>query len=99
MSATQIQPALPLRSHTILGVCEGIGEDFGFNPLLLRVPLATIVLFSPMLAIGAYLALGLGVLAARLIFPAPKAIAADAAPAAAAPVAVERADEELQLAA
>ena len=99
MSATEIQPALPLRSHTILGVCEAIGEDFGFNPLLLRVPLATIVLFSPMLAIGTYLALGLVVLAARLIFPAPKAIAATAAPVAAAPVAVERADEELQLAA
>ena len=34
------QVALPLRSHTILGVCEAIGEDFGFNPVFLRIPLA-----------------------------------------------------------
>lgn len=98
MSATEIQPALPLRSHTILGVCEGIGEDFGINPLFLRVPLATIVLFSPMLAVGAYLALGLVVLASRLIFPKPKAVAAAAAPMAAIPAA-NRGDDELQLAA
>jgi len=69
MEAEVKQPALPLRSHTILGVCEGIGEDFGFNPTFLRVPLAAGVLFSPMMAIGAYLALGLVVLASRLLFP------------------------------
>ena len=36
MSAQENQVALPLRNHTILGVCEGIGEDFGFNPIFLR---------------------------------------------------------------
>ena len=66
------QPALPLRAHTILGVCEAIGEDFGFNPTFLRVPFAAIVLFSPLAAIGAYLALGLVVLGSRLLFPNPK---------------------------
>ena len=98
MSATEIQPALPLRSHTIFGVCEGIGEDFGFNPVFLRVPLATIVLFSPMFAIGAYLALGVVVLASRLIFPKSKATEIAAAPMTAVPAA-NRADEDLQLAA
>ncbi len=94
MSATQVPPALPFRSHTVIGVCEGIGEDFGFNPLLLRVPLAAIVLFSPMLAVGVYLALGLIVFAARRIFPNPRAIVA------AAPVpAADHADEQLRLAA
>ena len=44
MSAQENQVALPLRSHTILGVCEAIGEDFGFNPTFLRVPLAAMVL-------------------------------------------------------
>ena len=58
MSAQENQVALPLRSHTILGVCEGLGDDFGFNPVLLRVPLAASVIISPMWAIGAYLALG-----------------------------------------
>jgi phage shock protein C len=64
---------LPLRSHTILGVCEAIGEDFGFNPVLLRAPLAAIVLYSPLMAIGAYFALGAVVLLSRLLFPQPGA--------------------------
>ena len=65
------QPALPLRSHTILGVCEAIGEDFGFNPVLLRVPLAASVLWSPLMAISAYFALGAIVLLSRFLFPKP----------------------------
>jgi phage shock protein PspC (stress-responsive transcriptional regulator) len=72
MSAQENQVALPLRSHTILGVCEAVGEDFGFSPVLLRVPFAATVLYSPMLAIGAYFALGAVVLASRLLFPKPK---------------------------
>ncbi|MGN6848274.1 MAG: PspC domain-containing protein [Sphingomicrobium sp.] len=72
MSAQENQVALPLRSHTILGVCEAVGEDFGFSPVLLRVPFAATVLYSPMLAIAAYFALGAVVLASRLLFPKPK---------------------------
>ena len=72
MEAQENPVALPLRSHTILGVCEAIGEDFGFNPTFLRIPLAASVLYSPTYAIGAYLALGLIVLASRLIFPKPR---------------------------
>ena len=72
MQTQENQVALPLRSHTIFGVCEGIGEDFGFNPTFLRVPFAAIVLYSPTIAIGAYLALGLVVLASRLLFPESK---------------------------
>ena len=41
--------ALPLRSQTLLGVCEAIGEDFGFIANYLRVPLGAIVLASRML--------------------------------------------------
>ena len=74
MEAQENQVALPMRSHTILGVCEAIGEDFGFNPTFLRVPFAAIVLYSPMIAIGAYLALGVVVLASRLLFPKAQAI-------------------------
>jgi phage shock protein C len=72
MEAQVNNVALPLRSHTIFGVCEAIGEDFGFNPVFLRVPLSAIVLYNPLIAVGAYLALGLVVLASRLVFPAPK---------------------------
>ena len=72
MEAQVNQTALPLRSHTILGVCEAVGEDFGFNPVFLRIPFAASVIYSPMMAIGAYFALGLIVLASRLLFPKAK---------------------------
>jgi len=83
MEAQENQVALPLRAHTILGVCEAIGEDFGFNPTFLRIPLAASVLYSPTYAIGAYLALGLAVLASRLMFPKPKSAMAKQSPASA----------------
>lgn len=67
---TQVnQVPLPLRSHTIFGVCEAIGEEFGFNPVYLRIPFAASVIYSPTMAIAAYLLLGLGVMASRLLFP------------------------------
>jgi phage shock protein C len=67
---TQVnQVALPLRSHTILGVCEALGEDFGFNPVFLRIPLAAMVIWSPMVAFGLYFGLGAVVLASRLLAP------------------------------
>src|SRR5690242_7078992 len=68
MMETQVnQVALPLRSHTILGVCEAVGEEFGFNPVYLRIPFAASVIYSPMMALAAYLLLGLGVLVARML--------------------------------
>jgi phage shock protein C len=69
MEAHETQTALPLRAHTILGVCEAIGEDFGFNPIFLRIPLAAMVVVNPLWAIGGYFGLGLAVLASRLLFP------------------------------
>ena len=69
MEAHETQTALPLRAHTIFGVCEAIGEDFGFNPIFLRIPLAAMVVVNPLWAIGGYFALGLAVLASRLLFP------------------------------
>ena len=81
MEAQENQVALPLRSHTILGVCEAVGEDFGFNPVLLRVPFSAMVLYSPLLAVGAYFALGAVVLASRFFFPKPKTATVIEAPA------------------
>ena len=78
MQAQDNSVALPLRSHTILGVCEAIGEDFGFNPVWLRALLAIGVLASPTWAIGTYLALGVIVLASRLLYPKAKTVAAEA---------------------
>ena len=78
MDAQHDQVALPLRSHTILGVCEAIGEDFGFNPIFLRVPFAATVLLSPLWAIVGYFALGAVVLVSRWLAPTPKAAGATA---------------------
>ena len=74
MEAQENQVALPLRSHTILGVCEAIGEDFGFNPAFLRIPFAASVLYSPLWAIASYFALGTVVLGSRLLFPKAKLV-------------------------
>ena len=67
---------LILRNDTILGVCEAIGQDFGFNANWLRIPLAGGVLISPLASFGIYVALGIAVLASRLIAPAPRQLAA-----------------------
>ena len=64
-SVEQGYTPLPLRAHTILG------EDFGFNPVFLRIPLAAMVIVSPMWAFGAYFALGGVVMVSRLLFPRP----------------------------
>ena len=85
MSTQDQTVPLPLRSTTLLGVCEAIGEDFGFNANYLRVPIAAIVVFNVWAAVGAYLALGLVVLASRYLFPPrqtqPSAVAETPAPA------------------
>ena len=72
METQQNPVALPLRSHTILGVCEAVGEDFGFNPVLLRIPFAVGVLWSPLITFATYFALGAVVLGSRLLFPKTK---------------------------
>lgn len=92
------QPSLFNRPDTLLGVCEGIGQDFGFNPLWLRIALAATILWNPYVAIGTYFVLGLLVLASRLMFPnlrAPKPEARPVEPVAAEPV---RQDAAVELA-
>jgi phage shock protein PspC (stress-responsive transcriptional regulator) len=64
--------ALLDRSDTFLGVCEGIGQDFGFNANWLRIALGVGLLWNPMAMVGIYAALGIAVLASRLLFPSPK---------------------------
>ena len=71
-----------LRHDTILGTCQTIGDEFGFNPNWLRAPLAAAILASPTGAIGFYLGLSIVVLVARLVFPSKAAPAlANVAPA------------------
>ena len=58
-----------LRNDTILGVCEALGQDLGFNPTFLRVPLAAGIIFAPFAMVGIYLALAVIVFVSRTFFP------------------------------
>lgn len=89
--------ALLDRSDTFLGVCEGIGQDFGFNANWLRIALGVGLLWNPMAMLGIYAALGVAVLASRLIFPNPKVTAPDAAATERQPVAAS--EEPMKIAA
>jgi phage shock protein PspC (stress-responsive transcriptional regulator) len=64
------------RDDTMLGICQGIAEDFGFDPVWLRVALSVSLFWSPALAFAAYGALGGVVLLSRLLFPNPRTAAA-----------------------
>jgi phage shock protein PspC (stress-responsive transcriptional regulator) len=76
----QVHPNPLMRDDTLLGVCQALGEDFGFSPNWLRVALAVSLFVNPLAAIGAYLAMGLLVAASRFAFPS-RAPADAAAPA------------------
>ncbi|HUE78464.1 MAG TPA: PspC domain-containing protein [Sphingomicrobium sp.] len=71
-SAEGEQLNLFLRHDTILGVCQGLGEDFGFSPTYLRLAFAGLFYFSPLWVIGTYLALGLAVALSRWLAPAQR---------------------------
>lgn len=60
---------LPLRHDTILGVCEALGRDFGFNPLWLRLAFIAPIFFAPYFAVGAYAGLAALVGLTNLLFP------------------------------
>ncbi len=53
----------------LLGICNALGEDFGFNPLWLRLALGAAFVLQPVGVVVSYLALGLVVLVSRLAFP------------------------------
>lgn len=57
------------RDDTFLGVCKGLGQDFGFNPLWLRLAFALTLLFDPAAVIGTYLGLGLVVAFTHWLYP------------------------------
>ena len=87
------QPSLIARDDTFFGVCAGLGEDFGFNPIWLRIAFAAFLFFNPPAAIGTYFAAGAVVLVSRWISPNPRQAAAAPRPVPAE--ANDRADPEL----
>ena len=97
------EPALPLRGDTLLGVCEAIGQDLGFNPTWLRAAFAALFLWNPEVVVACYVGLGIVVALTRWAFPPiskPAAIAEPKPAAANVPVADSaNADEKELLAA
>ena len=80
------KPSLFARDDTFLGVCEGLAEDFGFNPLWLRLMFTFAIFVNPVGAVSGYLALGLVVFATRWFVPAtPSVVASHPEAAGAAP--------------
>ena len=89
--------ALPLRGDTLLGVCEAVGQDLGFNPSWLRIAFAALLLWNPEVVVVAYLGLGLVVALTRWFFPARESTNAASAAAAAESAQVERESEKEEL--
>jgi phage shock protein C len=62
------------RPDTLFGICEGVGQDLGFNPNYLRVALAVSMIWNPVAVLATYALLGVAVAASRWITPAPVAM-------------------------
>lgn len=43
-----------LRSDTLLGPCQALGEEVGFDPTLLRIGLCAMLFWNPAIVIGGY---------------------------------------------
>lgn len=58
----------------LFGICAALGEDFGFNPLWLRIGFAVALLFHLEGVLLTYAGLGVLVAASRLLFPNRKPV-------------------------
>ena len=97
MTAQAQTTNLILRNDTILGVCEALGQDFGFNPNWLRIAFCAPIYWNPALVVGVYLSLGLLVAASRFAFPDRYADVPKAAPAPAVETSADGFTEEREL--
>lgn len=83
------------RPDTFFGVCQGLGEDLGFPPNLLRIGLALLLFVNPTAVVLGYAAGGAVVFVSRVMFPNPRRTAeAQVAPAASAPAEPAAAEEQ-----
>jgi phage shock protein C len=79
------KPSLLFRDDTVLGVCEALGQDFGFNPFFLRAALAASLLWNPVVIVSGYVAAAIVIGLVRIAFPDSRT--ADVAKTAPAPTA------------
>ena len=59
------------RDDTMFGACHAMGEDFGFNPVWLRLLFALLLFFHLPIAIASYAALTLIMIAVRVLVADP----------------------------
>jgi phage shock protein C len=93
--------SLSLRSDTMFGVCEALGQDIGISANWFRVAFAAGVIFNLEYAVVAYIGVGALVLISRLVYPSRAAAETETAPVvieADAPVAVQAPAKVLVLA-
>lgn len=64
--------------QNLFGICHRVGEDFGFNPLWLRLAFASALILNPVAVITGYFVLGAIVLSSRMLFPNRQTVAAPA---------------------
>ena len=64
-----MQPSLFAREDTMLGVCEGLGQELGVNSNLLRIACALALFWNPMATIVGYVTLGALLALLRWAFP------------------------------
>lgn len=65
-------PSLFARADTFFGVCQGLGEDLGISPTLIRLAFLPTLFFFPVQTVAAYFGLAIVVLASRMMFPVKK---------------------------
>ena len=61
------------REDTMLGVCEGLGQETGLPPLLFRIAFAVGLFWNPLAMIVGYLALGIALALFRWALPPRRA--------------------------
>ena len=79
-----VQTNILARDDTFFGVCEALGEDFGFNAQYLRIALGVLLIWNPIAVIAFYLAAGAVVALSRWLAPNPAFAEASAGEPAAA---------------
>lgn len=61
-----------MRHDTLLGPCQALGDELGFNPTLLRIALCASLFWSPAIVVGAYAAAAVFVALVDWLFPKPQ---------------------------
>ena len=74
----EVQTSVFNREDTFFGVCQALGEDFGFHPNLLRLALAIALFWNPVAVLAGYAAVGVVIALTRWLVPNPRIASAPA---------------------